>query len=156
MAVLATLAQAQVLPPEHSPEATKIVQSVIQFQSAFGKSHDPAVQDFATQALTAKYGAQAPTLLTEFRSKGWTAPLLEALAEAEARATPAERLALAPGFAPVNVSVEDFHRLMALVRDAQAALAARGLVFEEVYASHRRRMPGATPDAASPKSSEPL
>jgi hypothetical protein len=156
MAVLATLAQAQVLPPEHSPEATKIVQAVIQFQSAFIKSRDPAIQEFATQALRAKYGAQAPLLLTDFRSKGWTAAMLEALAEAEGQAMPAELQTLAPGFAPFNLSVEDFHRLMELVRRARQALASKGLVFEEVYASHRRTMPGATKETATPESSERL
>lgn len=156
MAVLATLAQAQVLPPEHTPEATKIVQAVIQFQSAFVRSRDPALHDFATEALRAAHGEQAPALLMEFRSKGWTAALLEALAEAEEHTTPAQRQALAPGFAPFNLSVEDFRRFMELVRAARQALASRGLAFDEVYASHRRAMPGATKEAASPESSEPL
>jgi hypothetical protein len=45
---------------------------------------------------------------------------------------------------------------MELIRGARHAFAARGLAFEEVYAAHRRTMPGATKEAASPESSEPL
>lgn len=143
MAVLATLAQAQVLPPERSPEANQIIKSVIQFQSAFTKSRDKAIDEFASQALAAKYGDQAEPLLTEFHQAGWTAPVLESLAEAEERATAAQVQALADGFSAYNLSTADFHRFMGLVRAARQTLESRGLTFQQVYASHRRTMPGA-------------
>ncbi len=56
MAVLATLQDADVLPPEGTPEANRVIKSVIQFQSVFLKSSDPSVQSFLTQALAASGG----------------------------------------------------------------------------------------------------
>jgi len=56
MAVLATLQDANVLPPEGTPEANRVIKSVIQFQSVFLKSSDPAVQTFLNHAFAAKMG----------------------------------------------------------------------------------------------------
>lgn len=43
MALLATFQEADVLPPEASPEANQLIRALIQFQSAFMKSQNPAV-----------------------------------------------------------------------------------------------------------------
>ncbi len=143
MALLATLEQASVLPPENTPAANQVVKSVIQFQSAFVKSDDRSIQEFVAQALTDKYDEQATGLLAQMHAMGWTAPVLEALAEAEARA-PAERLeSLAPGWRRFNLSMNDFHQFMTLVREAQRALQTQGTNFQQVFASHRQAMPGA-------------
>jgi len=143
MAVLATLEQAQVLPPEGSREADRIIQSVIQFQSAFAKGTDRSLQDFAQRAVAGKHGQEATPVLERFHVSGWTAEILEALADADQR-TPTEELErLATGFGQFNLSVDDFKRFMQLVRDGRSALAARGQHFEEVYARHRKAMPGA-------------
>lgn len=143
MAVLATLEQAQVLPPEGSREADRVIQSVIQLQSAFAKSSDPSIQEFAQRALAHRHGTNAATALEQFRTTGWTADMLEALADAERRASVDERQGLAAGLGRFNLSVEDFGRLMQLVRDGRSALERRGHRFQEVYAHHRNAMPGA-------------
>lgn len=144
MAVLATLDQAQVLPPENTPEANHIIKAVIQFQSAFTKSGDRAIHDFAARAMATKYGERSVELISEFQSAGWTSSVLEALADAELRATAEEMQALAAGFSQFNLSTTDFHRFMSLVREARNALEKRGLMFGQVYASHRQAMPGAS------------
>ena len=118
MAVLATLEQAQVLPPEGTREADRIIQSVIQFQSAFAKGTDRPVQDFAQRALADTYGEEATALLERFRASGWTAELLEALADADQRASTEELERLATGFGQFNLSVDDFKRFMQLIRDS--------------------------------------
>ncbi|MBH0201320.1 MAG: hypothetical protein HP496_03200 [Nitrospira sp.] len=143
MAVLATLEQAQVLPPEGSREADRIVQSVIQLQSAFTTGTDRFMQEFAHRAVAAKHGENAPTVLERFRSRGWTADMLEALADADLSASDDERQQLTTGLGPFNLSVDDFTRLMQLVRDGRAAFVARGKTFAEIYASRRNAMPGA-------------
>ena len=51
MAVLAILQDADVLPPEGTPDANRIIKSVIQFQSVFLKSGDSDVQAFLSRAL---------------------------------------------------------------------------------------------------------
>jgi exonuclease VII small subunit len=144
MAVLATLEQAQVLPPEGSREADRVIQSVIQLQSAFVKGTDRSVQDFAQRAVAGRHGEGAAPALERFRVTGWTAEILEALADADQR-TPAEELErLETGFRQFNLSVDDFKRFMQLVREGRSSLAARGQNFGEVYAHHRNAMPGAS------------
>lgn len=143
MAVLATLEQAQVLPPDNTPAANQVIKSVIQFQSAFARSEDRFVHDFATRALAGTYGDRAAGVLAHMQSTGWTAPLLEALAEAEAQASPEELAALASGFHRFNLSPNDFHQFMQLVRSARGALEKQGTTFQRVFASHRQMMPGA-------------
>lgn len=143
MAVLATLQDADVLPPEGTPEANHIIRFVIQFQSVFTKSDDVAVQEFARRALAEKYGDRAPDILGSLRTTGWTADILERLSDEEARHTSEDLHALAHGFAPFNLSVEEFHRFMQLVRDARQAFRTRGLEFNNIFSSRRKEMPGA-------------
>ncbi len=144
MAVLATLEQAQVLPPEGTREANRIIKSVIQCQSVFTKSADPSVQDFVRRAVTTRHGEHAAEILAQFHSSGWTPEVLEALADADLHTPVDELRSLATGLGQFNVSVEDFQQLMRLVRDGEKAFTARGQNFQEVYASHRKMMPGAT------------
>ena len=144
MAVLATLEQAQVLPPEGTREADRVIQAVIQFQSVFAKGTDRSVQEFMHRAVADTHGEEAASTLERFRTSGWTAELLEALADADQRTSVEDLDRLATGFGQFNLSVNDFRRLMQLVRDSRSALAARGHTFEEVYARHRHAMPGAS------------
>lgn len=143
MAVLATLQQAAVLPPEGTREADRVIQTVIQLQSAFAKGTDSAIQEFARRALADKYGEQAATGLQQFRTSGWTADMLEALAEADLKAQLDEREQLTVGLRQFNLSLDDFRKFMQLVRDGRSALTAQGLAFDEVYTHHRSTMPGA-------------
>jgi hypothetical protein len=144
MAVLATLDQARVLPPEGTREADHVIKAVIQFQSAFAKSPDSALRDFLLRAVTRTQAARAADVLEQFRSNGWTPEVLEALVEEE-RLTPEEDIqSLAGGLLEFNLSVEDFRLFMRLVRNGKQALASQGQQFHEVYAVHRKSMPGAT------------
>lgn len=143
MAVLATLEQARILPPEGTKEADRIIKSVIQLQSLFAKSTDPDLQDFMRRAVAHTQGKQAEDVLAQFQSSGWTSDMLEALAEAAAHTPTKELQPLAPGFKTFNLSVEDFRQFMQLVRDGKQALASQGQDFHEVFASHRKAMPGA-------------
>lgn len=143
MAVLATLQDADVLPPEGTPEANHIIRFVIQFQSVFTKSTDPAVQAFVRQALAPADGEQAADTVRSLRTTGWTAEILERLSDEEARCSPEELQGLGQGFSPFNLSVEDFHRFMQLVRNARLAFQTRGLEFQSVFSSRRKEMPGA-------------
>lgn len=143
MAVLATLQDADVLPPEGAPEANRIIRFVIQFQSVFTKSGDPAVQEFARQALARKYGGQAADIITSLRTTGWTAEVLEGLSDEEARHSSEDLQTLALGFAPFNLTVEEFHRFMQLVREARQAFHTHGLEFGNIFLSRRKEMPGA-------------
>jgi hypothetical protein len=91
-----------------------------------------------------KQDERASEILDQFRSNGWTAEVLEALAEADLQTPAGELQALEKGLGQFNLTVEDFQRFMRLVRDGEQALASRGQNFHEIYASHRKAMPGAS------------
>ena len=145
MAVLATLQDADVLPPEETPEANRVIKLVIQFQSVFMKSADPALHTFLSQALAAQGERSADETLSRFRSLGWTSEVLEALNREWMATAIDQRVLLAPGFRQFNVSLEDFDRLMELVAKAQTAFMQRGQTIHQVFAQRRREMPGGAP-----------
>jgi hypothetical protein len=142
MAVLATLQDAGVLPPEGSPDANRVIKTVIQFQSVFLKSGDPTVQLFLTQALTTQGERNADNTLSQFRSAGWTSDVLEALSEQWVATAIDQRDQLAPGFRQFNVSPEDFDWLMTLIAKARIAFRQRGQNIHQVFAQRRLEMPG--------------
>jgi hypothetical protein len=142
MAVLATLQDADVLPPEGTPEANHVIKAVIQFQSVFLKSGDPSVQLFLTHALAAQGGRNEDKTLSRFRSTGWTADVLEALSQQWIVTAIDQRDRLAPGFRQFNVSPEDFDRLMELIVKARTVFMQRGQSMHQMFAQRRREMPG--------------
>ena len=144
MAVLAMLQDADVLPPEGTHEADRVIKSVIQFQSVFLKSGDPAVQAFLSQALAAKTGSGADEVASRFRSAGWTSDVLEALSDQWVATVIDQRERLAPGFRQFNVGLADFDSLMELVAKARTVLELRGQNIHQVFAQRRREMPGGT------------
>jgi len=144
MAVLAMLQDADVLPPEGTSDANHVVKAVIQFQSVFLKSGDPAVQAFLSHALAAQRGSGANEAAARFRSTGWTSDVLEALSKQWGDTAIDQRERLAPGFRQFNISLEDFDSLMELVVKARTALEQRGQNMHQVFAQRRREMPGST------------
>jgi hypothetical protein len=144
MAVLATLQDAEVLPPEGTPEANRVIRAVIQFQSVFLKSDDLSVQLFLTQALTAQEAPSTDKTLSRFRSMGWTSEVLEALSEQWVTTAIDQREHLAPGFRQFNVTLKDFDSLMDLFVKAQTAFMRRGQNIHQVFGQYRREMPGGT------------
>ncbi|HEX5646481.1 MAG TPA: hypothetical protein VFX56_05885 [Nitrospira sp.] len=143
MAVLATLEQARVLPPEGTTEANRIIKSVIQLQALFTTTADSSVQEFMQRAVAHKQKEQTARVLAQFHSSGWTPDVLEALADKAFR-SPAEELhRLEPGLRSVNLSVDDFRSFMQLVRDGEQALTEIGKNFHDVFSFHRKTMPGA-------------
>lgn len=142
MAVLAMLQDADVLPPEGTPEANRVIKVVIQFQSVFMKSDDPDVQAFLSRALAAKGGTSGDGGLSRFHSIGWTSDVLEALDEHWSAAVIDQRERLAPGFRQFNVSLADFDWLMQLVGKARSAFVQREQNIHQVFAQRRREMPG--------------
>ena len=142
MAVLAMLQDADVLPPEGTPEANRVIKMVIQFQSVFMKSGDPAVQAFLSQALAEKTGSGADEAASRFRSTGWTSDVLEALGEQWVATAINQRERLAPGFRQFNISLADFDSLMELVAKARTAFVQRGQNMHHMFVQRRREMPG--------------
>ena len=101
------------------------------------------VEKAAARALAADGVGRDADNARNLRATGWTADMLERLSDEEARDTPEILRQLAQGFAPFNLTVEEFHRFMQLVRDARQAFQDRGLEFRNVFSSRRKEMPGA-------------
>jgi hypothetical protein len=144
MAVLAMLQDADVLPPEDTPEANRVIKSVIQFQSVFMKSDDPAVQSFLSHAVEARRGSGVDDALSQFRSTGWTSDVLEALSEHWTAMALDQRMPLASGFRRFNCSLEDFDSFMGLVAKAGIVFEQRGVTMHQMFAQRRREMPSRT------------
>jgi hypothetical protein len=143
MTVLATLEDAQVLPPEGTPEANRVIKIVIQFQSAFMKSADPAIRDFFQRALVGTLGKpRAGEISAAFHVTGWTSAALDALERYQATATSVELENLAAGFSQFNVTVADFEYLGELFRKARAEYGERGQDIHQIFAERRQGMPG--------------
>lgn len=143
MALLATLEDARVLPPEGTPEANHIIRVVIQFQSVFMKSTDPTVREFFHQALVMQFGeVQAANTDAAFVKTGWTAAVLAALAARRHSTDPAELGKLSAGFADFNLTLQDFDFLIGLFDQARREYQNRGRDIEEVFTERRRDMPG--------------
>ncbi len=144
MAVLAMLQDAGVLPPEDTPEANRVIKVVIQFQSVFMKSDDPAVDAFLRRAVSAQAGNDADEVRARFRSTGWTSEILEALGEQWDATSLDQREMLSTGFRQFNVSPADFDVLRDLVTKARSALEQRGQNMHQVFAKRRLEMPAGT------------
>lgn len=144
MALLATFEDAGVLPPEGTTQANSIIKAVIQFQSAFLKSHHPAVRQFFTEAHRLKFGNLAGEMEASFRQSGWSAESFDAVIEAGRPANAWSTIGLDDGLREFNIGKPDFDILERLYQQSTLALSAQGKTFHEVYAQRRREMPGAT------------
>ena len=142
MAVLATLQDADVLPPEGTPESNRVIHIVIQLQAVFRKSADPAVREFFNRALTAKWPDRAEELGASFRARGWTSEVVDALSAYYALSSKQERGRLAVAFSQYNVRLADFELLGELFERARARFNQRGQDIHQIFAGHRRSMPG--------------
>lgn len=142
MAMLATLQDADVLPPEGTAEANHIIHIVIQFQAVFMKSPDPIVQEFFDQALMGQWGDRAQELGRGFHSRGWTSEVLQAISAQYAKLSVQERARLAEAFTQFNMRLADFELLSVLFEKARTKLNQRGQDIHQIFTEHRRTMPG--------------
>lgn len=142
MALLATLQDADVLPPDGTSEANQIVKSVIQCQSLFMKSSDPNVRAFFDRALQTKLSDDAEEAGRWFKEEGWTSEILEALSESYVMLSDRQRRQLVEGFRAYNLTPNDFLQLSELFLRARASLRQRGQDIHRIYAQRRQAMPG--------------
>lgn len=145
MALLAAFQDAGALPPEGTPEANQLVKALIQFQAAFMRSTNEAVQRLLRRALTETLGAHAGAAEETFKREGWNSRSLEAIVEYVARHPvwdEPELAGLQEGFSAYNIGRADLDRLAQTLRLARIQLAGRGQDLHSVYATRRRQMPG--------------
>ncbi len=140
MALLAAFDDAGSLPPESTPEADRLIKTLIQSQAALTKSQHPAVQQLLTDALTAKWGKTAVSRIAAFRADGWDSDSLEAVLEYLEGRPVWDQINLEEGLRPYNIGRQDIDLLARTFRTARDRLAAKGQDLHAVYAAKRREM----------------
>lgn len=143
MAILATLQSADVLPPEGTTEANRVIQTVIQLQAAFMKSSHSAVRDFFDQAVTAKWEGGATERKGRFLKRGWTSEIVEAVCEYYGTRSEQQRERLSDGLAQFNMGRSEMELLCQLYEKARTSYNRSGRNIHQVFSEHRRKMPGA-------------
>ena len=145
MALLATLEDAQALPPETSPEANQLIHTLIQLQAVVMKSRNVAVRRFVSAALQDKLGEQSSGMLRHVRQRGINAVVMEALVDYLTIHPLQEGSPVAEGFLDFNVRVRGLALLQQTVQTARRQLQERGETLEHLFAQRRREMPGSSP-----------
>ncbi len=143
MAILSVWSEAGVLPPENTPDASRIVKALIQFQSAMMKSGNPHVVKFFDAAFQQKFGHAAEQAVRAGRREGWTSRSLEAMVEYGTGPPRWDRAGLEQGWREFNLAEQDLRLLAGLHFAARNQYAAEGKDIHMVYEEKRRLMPGA-------------
>ena len=143
MALLATFEDAGVLPPEGSPDATRLIRVLIQFQSALMKSDHPAVRGLLADAMTAKWGSGSAEALARFTAEGWTSESLEALVDYAASRPIWDDPEVREALHRFNIGQAEFEVMANTFTAARAKYVAQGEDVHKRYAARRRDMPGA-------------
>ena len=146
MALLATLQDAAVLPPEGTKEASRVVQTVIQLQAVFMRSQDEDIRRFFDHAMAAKWDWNAREQSERFMTMGWTSEALEALSDYYRTRSEAERRQLSEGLAQFNMRLSEMNLLSDLFERARASYYTSGRDIHRIFTEYRRQMPGRPQD----------
>ena len=144
MAILATWDEAGVLPPESTPDASRIVKALIQFQGAMMKSAHPQVKQFFAEAMQRKFGSEASEQLQQGRTAGWSSRRLEAVVEYGSDPQRGNLSGLESGWHEYNVDSQDLRLLANVHTAAKRQLRTDGKDLHQLFEEKRRLMPGAS------------
>ena len=142
MAVLSTFHEAGVLPQETDPRANQLMRSLIQFQSVFMKSQEPAVQAFILAALSFQKSGNGAKLLDSFYEKGWTSEILEALVEHSLKHPMEENPRIQSAFQSYYLSKGDWELIEDVFLKARQEFVRQDQDLHEVFVRQRRIMLG--------------
>ena len=142
MAILGTLNEAGVLPLESDPRANQLIRSLIQFQSVFMKSQEPAVHEYFSSALVARWGAEGAAILNLFYKQGWSSESLEAVVEYSRQYPMWEDPRIEAVFHAYNLSPADWALIEQLFLEARQRFESQNQDLHVVFARQRQSMPG--------------
>jgi len=137
MALLAVFEEADVLPPEASPEANELIHALIQTQAALTKSTDHATRQWFADALR----RSGPTGAEADPRDGLTSRVLEAILTHAASHPPAERPEVLAGLRKFNVSQADLDLVAGVFSRAKDRFRSTGRDLHQIYDRQRRAMP---------------
>ena len=142
MAILGTFNEAGVLPPEGDLRANQLMRSLIQFQSAFMKSQEPAVHEYFSSGLMGLWGERGSSILESFYFEGWTSESLEAVVEYSEQQSMWEDPHVAMILRSYNLSEEDWALIQDLFLKARQRFRNRHQDIHAVFGQQRRGFPG--------------
>ena len=137
MALLAVFEEADVLPPETSPEANALVHALIQTQAALTKSTNPAARRWFADALRRSEAREAALDPRE----GLTSRTLEAIVTYAEPHPPTARPDVMAGFREFNVGPADLDLMTRVYRQARDRFRSTGRNIHASYEAQRRSMP---------------
>ena len=137
MALLAVFEQADVLPPESSPEANALIHALVQTQAALTKSANPATRKWFVDALHRSHAPGAEPKPAD----GLTSRALEAILAHAVTHPPSERPEVQAGLMAFNVRQTDLDLLARVYGSARDRLRAAGRDIHRVYDAQRQAMP---------------
>ncbi|MDT7041687.1 hypothetical protein [Candidatus Nitronereus thalassa] len=142
MAMLATFHEAGVLPPEADPRANQLIRSLIQFQSMFLKSEEPAVHEYFSTALSRQWGARTEEIRAAFYEQGWSSESLEALVEYSRQHGMWEQPGMEVVFQSYYLSQADWALVEEIFLKARERLVSQHQNIHKVFSRKRQGMPG--------------
>ncbi len=142
MALLATLEDTGVLPPEGTAQANQLIHALIQLQSVLVKSDSLELKHYRLQAQDWYQAQNTGTIAWSIEKKGLTSHLLEALLRYDPTPPLWEREEITRVFQSFNVSRADWDLIDDVFTRAEAVYQNRKASIHEVFAEWRARMPG--------------
>ena len=137
MALLAVFEEADVLPPETSPEANALIHALIQTQAALTKGTNRATQAWFAEAL--RRGSESGAALDPHA--GLTSRALEGIVSYAATHPPADRPGVLAGLNAFNIGQADLDLMGRILDQARERLRSSGQDLHRVYDRQRRAMP---------------
>ena len=137
MALLAVFEEADVLPPETSPEANELIHALIQTQAALTKSTNPATRGWFAEALRRSESPEAGPDPRE----GLTSRTLEAIVAYAGTHPPTARPDVMAGFQEFNVGAADLDLIARVYRQARDRFRSEGRNIHRLYEARRHAMP---------------
>jgi hypothetical protein len=137
MALLAVFEQADVLPPETSPEANALIHALIQTQAALTKSANKTTRTWFADALHRSHPPGAEPKPED----GLTSRALEAVLAHAVSHPPAERPEVRAGLMEFNVRQADLDLLARVYERARDRFRSTGRDIHQVYEAQRQTMP---------------
>lgn len=142
MAILGTFNEAGVLPPETDPRANQLIRSLIQFQSAFMKSQEPAVHEYLSLAVSKQWGEGGAEILESFYREGWTSESLEAVVSYSEQYSMWARPRIVTAFRAYYLTQMDWALIEEIFLHARQRLLSRHQDLHAVFAQQRLGFPG--------------
>lgn len=142
MALLATLDEAGILPPEGTVRANQLIHGLIQLQAAFLKSTSPELTAYLMAAEKHWKMKHNEREYGSFAKRGLTSRVLEALILYDKEHPMWEDPKIVVAVEAFNVTGSDWALIVHMVSQAETVFHDRGRSIHELYDQWRVKMPG--------------